>query len=830
MIAPTTCGLLYKSEFPEVAPATIPLTGVSVHAVVKGHCSRVTVTQSYENTESKPLEAVYVFPLEEGCAVCGFSVTIGDRRIAGKVLSRDEAFDLYDDSMVEGHGAFLLDQERPNIFTASVGNILPGQKVGVEISYVAELSMEGDGVRLMIPTTVSPRYVPESHRNFEGLTGGERVNPPVSQMGVPYSLDLKVEVDLLSPLGAVESPSHKIRAEIDGSKAVITLAGDEGALDRDFVLLLRAADSKAPTSYRAVDDQGDGYVSATFVPDIPVERKPVEVVFVVDCSGSMGGPSMEEARRTLLLCLQSLSEGDNFNIVRFGSTYERLFPKSVAYNDVNLEKARKYANAMDADLGGTEILAPLQEILEEKARGELDRRVVLLTDGEVSNENDVINLAGRHKKAARVFAFGIGAGSSEFLIRGLARASGGAAEFVYPGEKIEDKVLRHFDRITLNAATDFKLRWKGLKVEHVTPADPPALAPGEAVTFIGKISGGMGAAGRAGGTHEPAGSGARGAGGGSGVSGGRGASGASGPSRGPAAKAILSYLVGGKKAGMESSFKRSPAAGKDTVLPMIWARRRIRELEEGNEWTRRGSRQSERVKKSVESQLVDIGKRYGLMSSATSYVAIEERPADERATERAELRRIPVALTTGWGGLMGAIGPVACAPMASMRMLDTDAMLIQPDSVAPQVSGTGAFSSGPADMVDSMSESVGPGIGRGGVARKAKGSPDDKLDDVLFAQRSDGSWELTKELARLCNAKPADLKKAAKTESAKVSEPERLLATLLVLQLLEARAEATSLKPMIRKAKAWAKRAVGKSKPPKSFSSWEEWAARFVVK
>lgn len=755
---------------------TIPLTGVRLRARIHGSFSHVTVVQSYENREDVPLEAVYVFPLEEGSAVCGFRVTIDGRRLRGKVLPRDEAFDRYDDAMADGHGAFLLDQERPNIFTASVGNVLPGQKVEVELTYLAELPREGDGIRLMIPTTVSPRYVPESRRNFEGMTDGERVNPPVSLEGTPYRLDLQVEADLLSPVRAVESPSHKIRAETEGNTVRVTLAGDEGALDRDFVLLLHPSEPHLPTACAARDAEGDRFVMASFAPEIPVRREPIEVTFVVDCSGSMQGTSIEEARRTLLLCLQSLVEGDRFNVVRFGSTHRRVFDGTVPYGNRTLDKARSAARKMRADLGGTEILRPLREVLQAEVTEGLPRRVVLLTDGQVSNEDAVIALARKHRSTTRIFAFGIGAGSSEYLVRGVARVSRGAAEFVHPGETVEEKVLRHFDRITLAGATELLLRWEGLEVEDVTPAEMPTLAPGEAVHLLGRLVAGT------------------------------------------EGKAVLEWNVEGKKVHAEVALREGvPDEHAGEILPLLWARRRIQELEEGDaERSRLGSRQHDRKQDRIEEELVRLGSRYGLLSRATSYVAIEERPEGERATEAAELRRIPVALTRGWGGLEVAPGFQYEHARGRVR-----SYFVRGGSVSRRPRR--------GDRTKMMS-----------VFIREPPSPEytaweRSLPPAAFAllyhrQNADGSWDLSAEVAELCGNPLPTLREAARAAGSDV-KAERVLATLLTLHLirrLPTRLQGT-MTSVIRKAEEWIRRATDGRKPPGPHASWEDWAAAYFV-
>jgi Ca-activated chloride channel family protein len=109
--------------------AAVPLAGVRVDAEISNLCARVEITQRFVNRECTPIEAVYVFPLDESAALCGFSAMIGSTLVVGEVMERSKAFETYDKALEVGHGAFLLDQERPDVFTASVGNVLPGMEV-----------------------------------------------------------------------------------------------------------------------------------------------------------------------------------------------------------------------------------------------------------------------------------------------------------------------------------------------------------------------------------------------------------------------------------------------------------------------------------------------------------------------------------------------------------------------------------------------------------------------------------------------------------------------------------------------------------------------------
>ncbi|MEQ8894333.1 MAG: VIT and VWA domain-containing protein, partial [Sandaracinaceae bacterium] len=606
----------------------VPLEGVKIEAVMRGPCVEVTVTQRYRNAEPDPIEAVYAFPLEEGAAVCGFAAKVGERLVRGRVEERDNAFEIYDDAMMEGHGAYLLDQERPDIFRASVGNLNPGQAVELQIRYVTLARCEGEATRLQIPTTISPRYVPASSPKDVGEAevgepDAEVVNPE-RWPRVPYGLSLSVDVQTAG-LRRVESPSHPVRATLRDEGGLVELGQDETALDRDFVLLVETKAPHAPFAEVAREEDGRRVALVSFLPDLaPDPSRGHEVVFVLDCSGSMGGDSIAQARRALALCVRALSPKDTFQIVRFGSRHESLWRAPRAYDDAALEEAAAYVDRIDADLGGTEILSPLTAVLERAPDPERPRRVLLLTDGQVSNEDRVIALAKAHASTARVFTFGIGAGASEHLVRGVARASRGATEMIYPGERIEPKVLRMFARVQTPALDDVRVDWQGLSVEQAPGRTPPLFA-GDALTLFARIE------------------------------------------AGDASEVVL--RAGEQRWTVPLDLER---AATGDAIPVLWAREKIRDLEEGE--PRRGSAQrrgsGEDRKK---AQLVELGVRYGLTSSATSYVAVEERADADRTDGPVQLRKIPIALTKGWGEptrsaagampTMSVAAPMAPAPM-----------------------------------------------------------------------------------------------------------------------------------------------------------------------
>ena len=728
-----TSGLFTRDQAP------VPLAGVSIDAEITSFCARVSVAQRYVNREATPVEAVYVFPLDEGAAVCGFEAIVDDTVVVGEVKEREEAFRMYDDAMERGDGAFLLDEERPDVFQASVGNLPPGKEALLKLTYVTELSVADGGLRFSVPTTVSPRYAPPQDCVGVGRPDSTALNPPRA-FEVPYGLNLSVRMAMPGAISHIESPSHPVSVSVADHSATITLSQREVALDRDFVLSIQAAGLDAPQAWVERNPDHDAHaVAIAFAPTLGVESVPTEVIFVVDRSGSMGGSSIEEVRNALQLCLRSMIAGCRFNIIGFGSKYESLFPASRDYDDRSLQAASEHVAGMQANLGGTEILPALQCAFDQKTGGELTRQVVVLTDGEVTNTDAVIALATQHAARARVFTFGIGMGASHHLVRGLARAGGGSAEFIHPGERIERKVVRQFARLLSPALTDVRVEWGALAATQAPSVVPAVFTSGrllvyglDAVTSTGSSS---------------------------------------------IASSLIVRLSATAPSGpvhfdVPVDFSR---AVEGRTVSTLAARARIRELEESPDWAMaRGSRQHDRKAASVTREIVALSVRYGLISRETSFVAVERR--DTPVHGDIQLRRIPIALTAGWGDVQrSVVGQVAFgAPVA--------------DASAMSRTLAGALSLSDMSIeATRASHPRPPGFLSRTVARLSRtrdtsaGAPPSGMHALIALQRADGSWDLTPELAAIIGHELRDLEAAMQQASGSRLEIRRAWATALAL-------------------------------------------------
>jgi hypothetical protein len=759
--------------FTTSAHAPVPLEGVSIDADISSFYAKVTVAHRYVNSEADPIEAVYVFPLEEGAAVCGFEAIIDGTIVIGEVHEREKAFEMYDDALTQGHGAFLLDEERPDVFQASIGNLAPGREVLVRLTYVTELTVDEGRLRFVIPTTVSPRYAPDKDRTGMGRPDAETLNPPVA-WSVPYGLNLSVRIANPRGIAAIESPSHQMSVRMSDDAATVTLAQRDAALDRDFVLSIESASLDAPCVVVERDEDDREAIAVAFAPSFDATPVPSEVIFVVDRSGSMEGTSIDEVRRALQMGLRSMTPGCRFNIVGFGTRCEALFDESRWYDKATLAAASKHVENMHANFGGTELLAPLELVLGQPPCSGLERQIVLLTDGQVTNTDAVIGLIrSLLGKSTRIFTLGIGAGASQHLVRGIARAGNGSAEFIHPGERIEPKVMRLLARLLSPALTDVRVDWDGAELTQAPLALPPIFSGSRLLVYA------LATHGRPTNARLTA-------------------SGPSGPISFTLPVADLTAVQG-------------------RTIGTLAARARIRELEEGNEWiASRGSQQKERKVTGGTREILALSLRYGLISREASFVAIERR--DRPVPGDVKLRRVPIALTAGWGGLRSS--PVAAASHGASLVARSMAPRHAASSSAERMPGGSSIGSLPDAARSAPAGFFKPQLSRI-IERLTHADPVaprrrswlvthdgyDTMDKLILLQDADGSWDLTEELAAVLTLDLADLRSRVKGAQGPKKEILRSWATALAVAWLRANAASRrdQWQLLVAKAERWLK-------------------------
>ncbi|XP_030774249.1 von Willebrand factor A domain-containing protein 5A isoform X2 [Rhinopithecus roxellana] len=496
----------------------VPLKSISVSVSIYEFVADVSATLNYENEEKVPLEAVFLFPMDEDSAVYSFEALVDGKKIVAELQDKMKARTNYEKAISQGHQAFLLEEDSSSrdVFSCNVGNLQPGSKAAVTLKYVQELPLETDGaLRFVLPAVLNPRY------QFSGSSKDSCLNvktPIIPVEDLPYTLSMVATIDSKHGIEKVQSNCPLSPTEYlgeDKTSAQVSLAAGH-KFDRDVELLIYYSEVHTPS---VVLEMGmpkmkpghlmrDPSAMVSFYPNIPEDQPSNtcgEFVFLMDRSGSMQSPMssqdtsqlrIQAAKETLILLLKSLPMGCYFNIYGFGSSYEAYFPKSVKYTQQTMEEALGRVKLMQADLGGTEILAPLQNIYRGPSIPGHPLQLFVFTDGEVTDTFSVIKEVRINRQKHRCFSFGIGEGASTSLIKGIARASGGTSEFITGKDRMQSKALRTLKRSLQPVVEDVSLSWhlpSGLSAKMLSP-EQTVIFRGQRLIIYAQLTGRMPAA------------------------------------------------------------------------------------------------------------------------------------------------------------------------------------------------------------------------------------------------------------------------------------------------------------------------------------------------
>ena len=359
---------------------------------MKGYVLGLQSTLKYCNDSPDPVEVLFRFPVEQSHAVVGLTAVIDGRRIRAEVREKEEARAAYDDAIASGRSAAFAEEKSGDVFSISLGNLPPQKEAEIQLQLVGELPIDAEGgVRFSLPTTLKPRYTPAGSSDpLAPVPSGD--SDQVEQASVAGAHSFQMKVLDAEDVAEVTSPTHAIAVAKEEEGLRVSLS-EQKPSSKDLVILIR---HKAPHTLKAVVESGvttsrenvfmsSPAVMVNFFPELPNEEAACEFIFLVDRSGSMRGGFIRSARETLVLFLRSLPEGSYFNIVGFGTRFEKLFPQSVPYTQETLDKATGHAERMEADMGGTNLIQPLQYISESEVLPGRPRQVFVLTDGSVSN-------------------------------------------------------------------------------------------------------------------------------------------------------------------------------------------------------------------------------------------------------------------------------------------------------------------------------------------------------------------------------------------------------------------------------------------------------------
>ena len=606
------------------------LLGVKASGAVKGRLLLMTLEQRYRNAGSNNAEITYTFPLPQGpnggAVLMDVEVDINGRVLKGEVTAKNTARTKYEEAISEGNTSILLERNYDGSFTLELGNLMAGEECKIMIRYAQTLSPEHGQIRMMLPTTIAPRY-------GNPITQG-RLQPhqvPVTDSLAEYPFDIQVVLFDDMAYSNVSSPSHKTSYFRNGDDLVIKLA-QRGYLDRDFILIFSNLKSEsvalAGKDYYQV---GQHAMMASFCPKFAATgSKALNAKILVDCSSSMSGDSIDAARRALMGFVQGIAKEDKFSLSRFGDTVEHRNRGMWSGTAQAKASAMRWIEGVHANMGGTEMAPALVSTIAITDSGKAD--ILLVTDGEIEGIDEVIEVATSSKH--RIFVVAIGSSPAEGHLRKLATATGGYCDFVAPGENVEPAILRMFSRMRAPRVKNLRVKWPNAlrtrweqKVQSYAFEDdvlhvcaivdtPDDLKDFTTVKLWGQVD-----------------------------------------------DSENDVLMGVAPLSLTES--------TTNVLARMTANTRYAELYGGGR-ARNSANASERL---------DLAVRYRLITEETNFILVHERTDSEKATEMPDSHKVSQMLPGGWGGT-GSVVRRSQLPVSRMLRSGTDNMPDIPDLCA----------------------------------------------------------------------------------------------------------------------------------------------------
>lgn len=577
----------------------MPLKHTDVQASVLGIISTVHVTQKFHNPYDGKIEASYVFPLSQNAAVSEFLMVIGERRIRGIIRDRKEAEQIYAEAKSQGFVASLLTRERPNVFTQKIANIEPGRAIDVEITYFNTLSCVDGWYEFVFPMVVGPHYNPAGSTNgigavAHGLHGvsGQATEVEYLKPGERSGHDIALQLDLNAGVAIEEtlSRTHVVTAtNLSPGRMVVTLAPTDRIPNKDFVFRYRLAGREVKSHVLTTESGRGRFFTMLLQPPeslAKLKRQPLEMVFVLDCSGSMSGRPIEQSKAAVDRALRQLQPEDTFQLINFSMDARRLGPVPVPATPENIRKGLRYLASLQGE-GGTEMITGIKAALDFSHDPRRLRFVCFLTDGFIGNEPDILREIKQRIGDSRIFSFGIGSSVNRFLMEQMAREGLGVVAYLGLNDSAADIMDLFLQRISHPALVNVKVDWNGMEVSDVFPARTPDLFVGRPLELTGRFKGTLPGSIR------------------------------------------VSGMAGGEK--VEWTV---PVGGGDKVehgLPEVWARMKIADLASASLTDSRGE---------YAGLIKQVALEYGLMSDYTAFVAVDT----SRRTEGAEGTTVPVAV------------------------------------------------------------------------------------------------------------------------------------------------------------------------------------------
>jgi Ca-activated chloride channel family protein len=584
----------------------VPLEHTDVKARVSGFLATVDVTQKFHNPYDTKIEAEYVFPLPQNAAVTDFLMTVGERRILGLIREREEAEEMYERARSQGYVASLLTQERPNIFTQKVANIEPGKRVDVQITYFDPLPYHDGEYEFVFPMVVGPRFNPPGMtdgigavaRGSGGISGQAtevQYLKPGERSG--HDIALSLDIDAGVEIEDIYSRTHAVDVKrLNPSRVQVALRPNDSIPNRDFVLRYKVAGDEPKTAMMVNRGENGGTFALLLQPPKDMQNLPRvgrEMVFVVDCSGSMSGEPLAKAKAAMRRCLRKLDPADTFQIIRFSENASSLGGAPIPATPKNVRQGLAYLESLNSG-GGTMMIEGIKAALDFPHDAERLRIVSFMTDGYIGNEAEIFKAVDEKIGSARLFSFGVGSSVNRYLLDGLAKMGRGAVAYVNLNDPATDAVDLFYERAAHPALADISVDWGELAVSDVYPRRLPDLFVGRPVLVTGRFEG-----------NRPT-------------------------------TIRISGLAGGERRTISLDVDPTMDEAEHAGIESVWARWKIADLSD---------REILERSPEIKQQIIDTSLTYRVLTAYTAFVAVDE--SERTAGEEGVQVAVPVPVPEG---------------------------------------------------------------------------------------------------------------------------------------------------------------------------------------
>ncbi|KAL3858028.1 hypothetical protein ACJMK2_012644 [Sinanodonta woodiana] len=404
---------------------SVPLKSVHVRAKMLDLVAHVVVLQYYHNSSDTPIEAKYVFPLDDSAAVCGFEAFINGKHIVGEVKEKSKARKEYKEAIEKGHGAYLMEEETPDVFSVSVGNLPPNSDVLIKITFITELQVSGDNVCFYLPSSVAPwlKDAALAQEKQESLHSVKIKDNKRCECSVQISVEMPFDIR------KIYSPTHRLKVKKTDTKAVVEIPKNS-RLDEGFELQVSLAEIHVPRMWVEKHTEKDSQACMlTFYPEFESEKEEsTEILFLIDMSNSMKGDAERDAKKVLDLALHQLPATYYFNITVFGTSSSDLFSASQKISKSTLERAQEHVKCLSAIYGSSDFFPPLRSF-HLLCPMESHQNIFLISDGHVNHNDFILNSIKRAAKRSRLFTLGVGQAVNHHQMRCIASLGGGTYEY-----------------------------------------------------------------------------------------------------------------------------------------------------------------------------------------------------------------------------------------------------------------------------------------------------------------------------------------------------------------------------------------------------------------